>query len=455
MKESAAKLQMRRLDTRSDDVWQALQALRERLSPRGDVVSEVGRQRTVAVFGEPLAPHEVVERICREVRTEGLPALLRYTSKLDGAELTAETLRVSDAEIEQAHARAEPEFLAAVRRIRDNILEFQRAILHRDVEVIRPGGVSLRQRYLPLERIGACVPGGAAAYPSTVLMTAVPARAAGVEQIAIVAPPTPFGANNPDVLATCREIGVTEVYRVGGAQAIAALAYGVEGLPKVDKIVGPGNLFVALAKKLVYGEVDIDAIAGPSEVVVIADRSTRPDFVAADLLAQAEHAPGASILVTWHAETLEATAAELERQVARLSRNELTVQSLEAFGALILVRDEEEACHITNTLAPEHLHISTSGAERLLGKIRHAGATFLGNFSPVAVGDYVAGPSHVLPTSGTARWASGLTANAFLRTGSIIHYTEQALRDAARDIQTLAEKEGLTAHRASVDLRLP
>src|SRR5689334_12446971 len=313
------------------------------------------------VFGEPLTPQQVVERICGDVKSRGLAAVLEYSRKLDRAELTAETIRVSASELAAAHAAADPQFLATVRRIRDNILEFQRAILHRDVEVKRPG-VRLMQRYLPLERVGICVPGGAAAYPSTVLMTAVPAQAAGVKEIAVVAPPTKFGANNPVVLATCHELGIREVYRVGGAQGVAALAYGVDRLPRVDKIVGPGNLFVALAKRHVYGEVDIDSIAGPSEVVVIADGSTRADFTAADLLAQAEHAPGASILVTWSEATLEATAKELEKQVAALSRCEETIQSLRDFGCLILVRDEEEACRITDSIAPEHLHIAIDGA---------------------------------------------------------------------------------------------
>jgi histidinol dehydrogenase len=451
---SSQPLNIQRIDTRQGNVHEALDALRQKLSPRGDVVSERGRQRTIEVFGSPLSPQQVVEKICSDVRQEGLAAVLRYGEKLDGARLSAETLRVSEAEMAAAHRQAAPEFLAAVRRIRDNVLEFQRAILHRDVEVQRPAGVRLRQRYVPLRRIGVCVPGGAAAYPSTVLMTAVPAQAAGVREIAVVAPPTAFGADNPDVLATCWELGVKEIYRIGGAQAVAALAYGLPGLPQVDKIVGPGNLFVALAKKHVFGEVDIDSIAGPSEVVVIADDSTRPDFTAADLLAQAEHAPGTSILITWSQQTLDATAAELRRQVARLSRCEVTVQSLEAFAALILVRDADEACAITDLIAPEHLHIATDDAELLLEKIHHAGATFLGNYSPVAVGDYVAGPSHVLPTGGTARWASGLSANDFLRAHSVIAYTPAGLRQVAPDVQQLADKEGLTAHRASVDIRL-
>lgn len=445
-------LEFSRIDTRLGNVEEALAALRAKLSPAGNVVSEAGKRRTIEVFGEPLTPQQVVERICGEVKQRGLAAVLDYSRKLDKAELTAETIRVSPAELQAAHARAEPAFLATVRQVQDNVLQFQRAILHKDVEVTRPG-VTLRQRYLPLARVGVCVPGGAAAYPSTVLMTVVPAQAAGVREIAVVSPPTANGANNPDMLATCHELGVSEVYRVGGAQGVAALAYGAGPIASVDKIVGPGNLFVALAKRHVYGQVDIDSIAGPSEVVVIADDTTRPDFTAADMLAQAEHAPGASILITWCEKLLEATAAELHKQVSQLSRSELTIQSLREFGCLILVRNEDEACNITDLLAPEHLHIATDNAARLAAKIRNAGATFLGNYSPVALGDYAAGPSHVLPTGGTARWASGLSANHFLRSSSVIEYSEDALRAISPHIQRLADKEGLTAHRASVDRR--
>ncbi len=447
-------LKMVQIDTRRDDVSAALQRLRDKLSPQGNVVSERGRAKTVEVFGRALTPEEVVATICEQVRDEGLAAVLRYGEKLDGAQLTSETLRVPCARLEEAHREADPRLLETIRRIRDNILEFQQAILHRDVTVSRADGVYLQQRYTPLRRAGICVPGGAAAYPSTVLMTAVPAQAAGVEQLAVVAPPTPFGADNPDVLATCHELGIEEVYRVGGAQGVAALAYGVAGLRGVDKIVGPGNLFVALAKRYVFGQVDIDSIAGPSEVVVIADRTTDPRFTAADLLAQAEHSPGASILITWYPDMVPATLKELEQQVARLSRSDLTLQSLEQFGTLIVARDADEACALTDAIAPEHLHIATENAAELACRIRNAGATFLGNFSPVAVGDYVAGPSHVLPTSGTARWAAGLTANDFLRSSSVIHYTQAGLRAVADDVRCLAEKEGLTAHRASVDVRV-
>ncbi len=450
---SKSSLRINRIDTRKDDWRKALGELRQKLSPQGNVVSEAGRQRTVEVFGRAMPPTEVVETICRDVQARGVEAVLEYSAKIDRAKLSAEELRVPQATLEQAHATADPALLTAVRNVRENILAFQEAILHKDVQIERPGGY-LRQRYLPLERVGICVPGGAAAYPSTVLMTAVPAQAAGVRQLAVVAPPTPFGAYNADMLATCYELGVTEVYRMGGAQAVAALAYGVEGAPRVDKIVGPGNLFVALAKKFVYGEVDIDSIAGPSEVVVIIDSTTNPRFTAYDLLAQAEHSPGASVLISWDEAALEAAAVALEEHLSKVERGELARRSLEEFGALILVRDEEEACRLTDEIAPEHLHIATENAETLGDKIRYAGAMFLGNYTPVALGDYAAGPSHVLPTSGTARFASGLSANDFLRTNSMLHFTQEGLTKLAPDVQVLATKEGLTAHRASVMTRM-
>ena len=446
-------LRIQRIDSRRDDIRVAMGELRGRLSPRGDVVSREGRRRTIEIFGEPLSPIEVVRRICRDVDEKGLAAVLDYSARIDKAELTAETLRVSADELAQAHAQAKPEFLETVRRVRENIRRFQRAILHEDVRVEVDGGY-LVERYRPLDRVGICVPGGAAAYPSTVLMTAVPAQVAGVPELAVVAPPTKFGAYNRDMLATCHELGIREVYRLGGAQAVAALAYGVEGIARVDKIVGPGNLFVALAKKHVYGEVDIDSIAGPSEVVVIVDGSTRAEYTAYDLIAQAEHAPGASILIGWEADVLDAAVAELERRLAEVERGELARQSLEEFGAVILARDADEACALADEIAPEHLHIATADAEELVEKIRHAGAIFLGNYTPVALGDYAAGPSHVLPTSGTARFASGLASNDFLRAGSILHFTREGMMELAGDVRVLATKEGLTAHRESVEVRM-
>ena len=441
-----------RIDTRRDDIRAAMAELRRKLSPRGDVVSQAGRQRTIEIFGEPLSPIEVVERICRDVDENGLSAVLDYSARIDKADITPRTIRVGPDELSAAHDRAAPEFLATIRRIRDNITEFQTAILHQDVRVERPGGY-LVERYRPLDRVGICVPGGAAAYPSTVLMTAVPAQVAGVPELAVVAPPTEFGSYNPDLLATCHELGISEVYRLGGAQGVAALAYGVQGIRRVDKIVGPGNLFVALAKKFVYGEVDIDSIAGPSEVVVIVDGSTRADYTAYDLIAQAEHAPGASVLIGWDEAVLDAAVAELARRLDQVDRGELARQSLEDFGAVILARNADEACELADEIAPEHLHIATQDAEQLAEKIRHAGAIFLGNYTPVALGDYAAGPSHVLPTSGTARFASGLSSNDFLRAGSVLHFTKEGMLNLAQDVEILATKEGLTAHRASVEVR--
>ena len=449
---NAMNLNIRRIDSRREDIRAAMAELRAKLSPQGNIVSEAGRRRTVEVFGEPLSPQQVVERICCDVREKGIAAVLDYSARIDKAALSADAIRVPREELEKAHAAAEPELLEAVRHVAKNIREFQQAILHHDVRLERPGGY-LAQRYRPLDRVGICVPGGAAAYPSTVLMTAVPAQVAGVEQLAVVAPPTKFGAYNPDMLATCHELGITEVYRLGGAQAVAALAYGVEGIPRVDKIVGPGNLFVALAKRFVYGEVDIDSIAGPSEVVVIVDRSTRAEFTAMDILAQAEHAPGASVLIGWDEAVLNAAVAEIASQLDSLERGQLARQSLEEFGAVILARDADEACALTDEIAPEHLHIATEDAEQLAAKIKHAGAMFLGNYTPVALGDYAAGPSHVLPTSGTARFASGLSCNDFLRTNSMLHFSREGMMRLAPDVQVLATKEGLTAHRGSVEVR--
>ena len=451
---SEGLLQIERINACEQDVIEQLVELRRRLSPRGDVVSDESRERTIEVFGEPLAPAQVVERICQRVRDEGLDAVLEYGRLLDRADLDSDSLRVGADEIARAHEQASDDFLETITRIRKNIQRFQTAILHKDVTIERGEGVELTQRYLPVKRAGLCIPGGAAAYPSSLLMTAVPAQVAGVEELVVIAPPTPFGANNPDLLAVCGELGIEEVYRLGGAHGVATLAYGVEGIAPVDIIVGPGNLFVALAKKYVFGDVAIDSLAGPSEVVVIADESTRPDYAAADLLAQAEHAPGASILVSWSEEVLQQTYEQLCRQVVSLSRSDLIIQSLEQYGALVLVRDAEQACQVTNLIAPEHLHIATDDPQPLLDQIRHAGATFLGNYSPVALGDYVAGPSHVLPTGGTARWSAGLSANTFLKSSSVIHYSQDALSRVANELKIMTEIEGLTAHWASINVRL-
>jgi histidinol dehydrogenase len=384
---STSPLLCERIDLAAADGRGRLAALRGKLVSQGDVISPAGRQKTIDVFGEPLAPRQVVERICTDVRRDGLAALLDYSRRIDGASVTAESLVVPPDVLAAAHRAADPAFLAAVRRIRDRVERFQRAVLSRDVEVKLPGGGSLRQRYLPLDRVGVCVPGGAAAYPSTLLMTVVPARVAGVPEIVVVAPPTRFGAENPQVLATCHELGVTAVVRAGGAQAVAALAYGVAGLARVDKIVGPGNLFVALAKEYVYGDVSIDAIAGPSEIVIVADDGGRPEFIAADMLAQAEHSPGSAILLTPSRSLADAVAAALARRLAVLERSDLTRDSLQRFCGIVVTTSDAEAADLAHDLAAEHLSIDTRDPEATLARIRHVGAAFLGPYSPVAAGD--------------------------------------------------------------------
>jgi histidinol dehydrogenase len=445
---------LRRIRLAEPDGAAQLAALRDQLGAQGNVVSARGRELTVKVFGEALPPARVVERICADVKARGLAAVLHYTEQLDKTKLTADTLRVGADDLAGAWARADSVFLETVRRVRQNVLAFQVGLLHRDAVLSVAGSHELRLRYRPMRRVGVMVPGGAAAYPSTLLMTIVPAQAAGVREIAVCLPPTPHGAYNRDLLAVCHELGVTEVYRVGGAQGVAALAYGVEGLRPVDMIVGPGSIFVALAKRHVYGQVAIDCVAGPSEVVVLADESARPEYVAADLIAQAEHSPGASILITWHEPLLEEVASAVGRQLAKLSRSRLARESLENFGALVLARDADEAVACANQLAPEHLHIAARDAAALAERTAHAGAIFLGDYSPVALGDYVAGPSHVLPTGGTARFTSGLSANDFLKRSSVLSFTKAGLEKMAGDVRLLAEKEGLTAHAASVSVRL-
>jgi histidinol dehydrogenase len=445
---------LRRIDLGSTGAAAELAHLRNQLGARGNVVSARGKALTEKIFGEPLPPLRVVERICEDVRTRGLDAVLHYTQQLDGARLDADSLRVPRAELNLSHKAADAALLDAVRRVRQNILAFQLGILHRTATLSVAGSHELRLRYRPVRRAGVLIPGGAAAYPSTLLMTVCPAQAAGVREIAVVMPPTPHGAGNADMLAVCHELGITEVYRVGGAQAVAALAYGVEGMPAVDLIVGPGNLFVALAKRHVYGQVGIDCIAGPSEVVVLADDSAPADFVAADLIAQAEHSPGASILVTWREPLLDAVTDALAAQLARLERGDLARESLEQFGALVLAEGEDDAIACVNQIAPEHLEIITRDAEAHCDRIDNAGAIFLGPYAPVAVGDYAAGPSHVLPTGGTARFASGLSANDFLRRSSVLSFQREGLSRMAGPVRELAAREGLTAHAASVDVRL-
>lgn len=453
MSKSLPDLKRLNLITNRPEALAVLESLRKSLSPRGDIVSPRGRELTMKVFGEALTPVAVVDRILSDISTSGISALLRYTELLDGKKLTPETIRVSTSEMVDAASHVSPAYRSTIESVKANVLKFQKSILHHDSKPLTEIDGQIWLRYRPLNRVGVCIPGGAAAYPSSLVMTVVPAQAAGVKEIAVVVPPTEFGGYNRELLAACHILGVTEVYRVGGAQAVGALAFGVDGIKAVDKIVGPGNLFVALAKKAVFGHVDIDSIAGPSEVLLIADESANPDFIAADLISQAEHSPGSSLLVTWIPELIEAVATALETQLLQLSRGDLARDSLEQYGALVLVRDETEAVELSNQMAPEHLHISTSNAVALSERLTNAGAIFMGHHTPVAAGDYAAGPSHVLPTGGTARWASGLTANHFLRSTSMIHLTDNGLRQIAGSITHLADVEGLTGHKSSVTVR--
>jgi histidinol dehydrogenase len=399
-----------------------------------------------------------VREILQDVREKGDHALLAWTEKFDQVKLTPEQLRVQDEEIEAAYATYQeisPELIDAVRLARDRIFAFHTHQKPRDWFTRGPYGEVLGQIYQPIRRVGIYVPGGTAAYPSSVLMNAVPAKVAGVSEIAMVTPPGKDGKINPLVLIAAAEAGVTEIYKVGGVQAIAALAYGTETIPRVEKIVGPGNIYVTVAKKLVFGAVDIDMLAGPSEVVVVADDSAEGEFVAADLLSQAEHDPRAAVvLLTPSAQLASQVQSSLEKQLQELPRQMIAAKSLEDFGTLLVTRDLEEAVEVANELAPEHLELLVREPFALLNRIRNAGAVFLGNFAPEPFGDYLAGPNHVLPTGGTARFYSVLGVEDFLKRMSIIYGTREALEALGPDVVRLAIAEGLDAHARSVSLRL-
>lgn len=396
-----------------------------------------------------------VRAIVEEVRRRGDQALVEFTKRFDGVELDPRRLAVPAEEWDRAAQALPPTLAEALATAARRIETFHRHQLPRSWWVRDEHGSLLGQQVTPLDRVGCYVPGGSAAYPSTVLMNVLPARVAGVPEIVMATPPGPDGRPNPVVLAAARLAGVQEAYTVGGAQAIAALAYGTESIRAVDKIVGPGNLYVALAKRLVFGQVGIDAIAGPSEVVVVADESAEPAWVAADLLAQAEHDPLARAVGLTPVRALaEAVRVEVARQLRTLPRREIASQALARHGAVVLTRDLEEAVGLANDLAPEHLELLVTDPFAWLPKVRHAGAIFLGRHTPEVVGDYVAGPNHVLPTAGTARFASALSVEDFVKRSSIIHYSAAGLRAAWPHLARLAEAEGLTAHREAAWIRL-
>ena len=396
-----------------------------------------------------------VAQILDKVKNEGDAALFAYTKEFDKADVTKETIRVTDAEIEEAYAQIDPALLGVIRKALVNIRKYHEKQIQNSWFTSETNGTMLGQKVTPLNRVGVYVPGGKAVYPSSVLMNIVPAKVAGVPHIVMTTPPGKDGKVCASTLVAAKEAGADEIYKVGGAQAIGALAFGTESIPKVDKIVGPGNIFVALAKKAVYGYVSIDSIAGPSEILVLADETANPHFVAADLLSQAEHDELASaVLITTSESLANEVQKEVEKQTAVLERKGIIEKSLDNYGAIILVKDFDEATTLSNAIAPEHMEVCIKEPFGLLPKIQNAGAIFLGHFTPEPLGDYMAGPNHVLPTGGTARFFSPLSIDDYIKKSSIISFSEDALKALGKDVIKFAEAEGLTAHANSIKVRM-
>ncbi len=395
---------------------------------------------------------KIVADILENVRKDGDKALREYTKKFDRAEI--DSVRVSEEEITAAYAAVEPELLETIRISKKNIQSFHEKQLQNSWISPEEDGTVLGQLVRPLEKVGLYVPGGTAPLVSSLLMTAVPAKVAGVSQLIICTPPSQDGSVNPAILVAAREAGVEQVFRVGGAQAIGAMAYGTETVPAVDKICGPGNVYVATAKRLIFGDCGIDMFAGPSEILIIADSTAKPEYVAADLLSQAEHDKlASSILVTDDENLIEQVCRQMELQLSTLSRGAITSQSIKDFGYAVLVEDIGRAIGVSNSIAPEHLEICVEEPLSLLGAIKNAGAIFVGNYSPEPLGDYMAGPSHVLPTSGTARFSSPVNVDQFIKKSSLIYYNRAALEKTSQDIIRLAEAELLDAHANAIRVR--
>ncbi len=414
--------------------------------------NQVQKEAIFARFSPMASVAGAVSEIIQRVAEGGDSALKAYTAKFDGVEL--DSLEVTEAELSAAYEKADKDFLAVLAEASKNICAFHIRQKRDGFQIEREDGAIVGQKITPIEKVGLYVPGGTAAYPSTVLMNAIPAKIAGCKEIVMVTPPRKDGSVNPDILAAARVAGVTRIFKVGGAQAIAALAYGTESIPKVDKIVGPGNAFVAEAKKQVFGRVSIDMIAGPSEILVVADGKATPTHVAADLLSQAEHDKMASaVLVTDDKGLAEAVSMELERQIPLLPRREIARKSIDDNGKIIVAEDLSQAIEIANELAPEHLELCVEKPFFYLQMVKNAGSVFLGRYCPEAVGDYFAGPNHTLPTGGTAKFSSPLSVDDFVKKTQFCYYTEEALSSATDKIALFAEKEGLQAHANSVTVR--
>lgn len=420
-------------------------------STEGKEYLESLKSRAEAVQKEVI---NVVGNILENVRLNGDNAVIEYTQRFDSEYININNLMVSKKEIDEAYKVIDEDFIEAVKLARDNIREFHEKQIRSSWMMTKEKGVILGQTIRGLENVGIYVPGGTAAYPSSVIMNAVPARSAGVKNLIMATPPLKDGTINPYILVAADIAGIDRIFKVGGAQAVAALAFGTESIPKVDKIVGPGNMYVAMAKKSVYGYVDIDMIAGPSEILIIADESAQSKYLAADLMSQAEHDVLASaILVTTSMKLAEDVKQELERQVEKLNRKDIIKASIENYGAVIVVDNIEKAIDMANKIAPEHLEVVVNNPFLLLGEIKNAGSIFLGSYSPEPLGDYIAGPNHVLPTSGTARFFSPLSVDDFVKKSSYIYYSDGALNDVKDKIVKLAEVEGLTAHANSIKVR--
>ncbi len=411
------------------------------------------REANKKLFGADLSAGEVVTRIVNEVRRDGDKAVMKYTKLIDRADFTPEEFLVSEDEYAAAEKAAEPTIVESLRKAAENVRRYHQEQKPNSWMTYREHGSILGQSIIPLDRVGIYVPGGTAAYPSSVIMNAVPASVAGVKEIIMMVPPK-NGQINPYVLIAARAAGVSKIYKIGGAQAIAAMAFGTETIPRVDKITGPGNIFVTLAKKAVYGHCDIDMLAGPSEILIVADKTADPVYTAADMLSQAEHDMLASSIVITDSEDLaEKVAVEAEKQLAKLPRQEIARASIERNGLIVVAENILQAMEFANVSAPEHMEILTEQPFQLLPYVRHAGAVFLGAYSPEPLGDYFAGPNHVLPTGGTARYYSVLNVETFMKRTSIISYTQPALQNVQEDIIRLAEAEGLQAHANAIRLR--
>ncbi len=397
---------------------------------------------------------EKVSAILQTVKSERDIAIFDYTKQFDGVEITVDTIRVTEAEIEEAYEKVDASLVEIIRKAKENIKTYHEKQRQFSWFDSKPDGTMLGQKVTALQRVGVYVPGGKAVYPSSVLMNILPAKVAGVDEIIMVTPPGKDGKVNPNTLVAAHEAGADVIYKVGGAQAIAALAYGTESIPKVDKIVGPGNIYVALAKKAVYGHVSIDSIAGPSEILVIADETANPRYVAADLLSQAEHDELASAILVTTSETLAKEVSEqVEIFVEELSRTEIMRKSLETYGYILVADTMEDVIDIANEIASEHLEIMTKNPYDVMMKVRNAGAIFIGEYSSEPLGDYFAGPNHVLPTNGTAKFFSALSVDDFIKKSSIIAYSKEALEAIHEDIEHFAEAEKLTAHANSIKVR--